>query len=114
MKIINREMGGGKTTALVQIMMRPGNEDVIYVAPTLSQAHRIAYPYARQIDPNVDLNRFVSVAGLLEFDPESRPRFVIDELEGLLGSLAGGEVLAVAGTDEDLRRGQMAKMRGEY
>lgn len=114
MKIINREMGGGKTYALVEMMLEPGNEDVIFVAPTYSQAQSIAYPYAAQIvgeSSKALRDRFISVAHLLSDRKKYEGRrFVIDEVNGVLGVLTGGHVLAVAGTDEDLEAGQRQRI----
>lgn len=111
MKIINREMHSGKTHALIEIMLAPGNSDVYYVAPTYKQADHAA-KVAKSISPRVDRNRFVSVAALNAFR-QPTPRFVLDEVEGVLNTLLQGKVLAVAGTDEDLKDGQMRRIRGE-
>lgn len=113
MKIINREMGGGKTVSLVELMLYPGNEDVIYVAPTVRQAHQLAFLEALKRDPHVSRDRFIS-AGSLEYVRGRYPeaRFVIDEIDGVLEYLVQGKVLAIAGTDEDLKRGQITRMMG--
>lgn len=113
MKIINREMGGGKTYALVELMLEPGNEDVIYVAPTVSQAQGIAFPYAAQITGQATKelrDRFISVAQIDNLRGRV-VRFVFDEVDGILGYLAGAPVIAIAGTDEDLKRGQLDRRR---
>lgn len=109
MKIINREMGGGKTTALVEIMLRPGNEDVIYVAPTYAQA-KLAMRIAREklkgrtLPPDLS-RRFVSASALNGpgWRSPQEYRYVIDEFDGVIRGLVGGEVIAVAGTDEDYK-----------
>lgn len=112
MKIINREMGGGKTRSLVEFMLASGNEDVVYVAPTISQAVHVAYRYAKVLDPLVPQRRFISASSLAAY-AEKHPgsRFVLDEVDGILGSLVNGTVLAIAGTDEDLREGQRRRMQ---
>lgn len=115
MKIINREMGGGKTYALVELMLAPGNEDVIYVAPTITQAQNIAFRYAQGLQKNADPGRFI---GAVEFRTRINSRrsdynrYVIDELEGVLRMITGARILAVAGTDEDLRLGQIHRRQG--
>lgn len=108
MKIINREMGGGKTHALVEIMLRPGNEDVIYVAPTRDQAYRIAYEYAKTIRPGITRSRFITAADI-EHNRLGH-RYVFDEVHAVLSTLVGTEVVAIAGTDEDLAAGQLKNM----
>lgn len=108
MKIINREMGGGKTHALVEIMLRPGNEDVIYVAPTRDQAYRIAYEYAKTIRPGISRSRFITAADI-EHNRLGH-RYVFDEVHAVLSTLVGTEVVAIAGTDEDLAAGQLKNM----
>lgn len=112
MKIINREMGGGKSRALVELMLEPGNEDVVYVAPTVAQAQRIGYEYARQLDPGVDRKRFIAASALGSLKGRN-VRVVIDEVGGVLSGLVGASVLAIAGTDEDLQAGQRQRIRGE-
>lgn len=108
MKIINREMGGGKTHALVEIMLAPGNEDVLYVAPTRDQAYRIAYEYAKNLSPNVQRGRFITAADIEH--NRVGARYVIDEIDTVLNLFIGTEVVAIAGTDEDVRRGQERRM----
>lgn len=106
MKIISLDPGQGKTTALVKIMLEPGNEDVVYVAPTRKQAesaHRIAQELH---DPGTAYglrNRFISASEMKNLP--SQGRYVIDEIDGVIRNLVRGEVLAIAGTDFD------AKMR---
>jgi len=112
MKIINREMGGGKTHALVELMLEPGNEDVIFVAPTYSQAQEIGYRTALSQGYNGKRDRFVAVGAILGKPNDFRgKRFVIDEGAGVIGALIGGKVLAIAGTDEDLEAGQRQRIR---
>lgn len=114
MKIFNRELGGGKTTALLELMDRPENSSVIYVAPTRQQADMARSMFETMTGKKSDPARFVKVSQVNSLlDPESHYpplRFVIDEVEGVLNSLIGGQVLAVAGTDEDLRTGQIQRM----
>lgn len=111
MRIINREHGGGKTTELVRIMLLPGNEDVVFVAPTAAQAERLGYETAVQVfgaKRSKELaSRFIS-ASALPNRKDRNERYVIDELEGVISSLVGGEVIAVAGTDELLKWGHVA------
>lgn len=102
MKIINREHGGGKTTALVWIMFEPGNEDVVFVAPTKAQAN-IGYQTAVTSlgkKGGAELrDRFISVS---EFQSRKgrNERYVFDEIEEVIRYLIGAPVVAIAGTDE--------------
>ena len=117
MKIVNREIGGGKTTALVEIMLRPGNEDVIFVAPAESQAMNAYYHIALGVfheKPSRALrDRFISAAGLrARKKQKQRGRYVIDELEGVIGFLVKGTVLAVSGTDEDYKFAHRTRLNG--
>src|SRR5690606_6412884 len=92
-KIFNREMGGGKTTALLELMDRPENSSVVYVAPTKRQADMARSMFETMTGKKPDPDRFVSASQL----PRSNPggaypdtRYVIDELEGVIDYLAGG------------------------
>lgn len=105
MQVIDLPHGFGKTTTLVKLMLEPGNEDVIYVAPTLEQAQRGALEMALHSADWTDYERralrkrFISVGMLIENRADyARNRFVIDELEAVLEKLLRGEVLAVAAT----------------
>ena len=106
MKIINREMGGGKTTALVEMMLRPGNEDVVFVAPTRAQAVNIGLRTAVKVFGQEETpklrDRFISVSELLG-RRDRKERYVLDEIEGCLQYLVEAPVVAIAGTDEDYK-----------
>lgn len=116
MKIIATEVGGGKTTALVDIMLEPGNEDVVYVAPTFSQsdhAHRVAKQRAADAGrPTPSRTRFIRADQILA-RATTGDRFVLDEVDGILHFLLGGAPVAIAGTDEDVKAAQIARIRGE-
>ena len=108
MRILQMPMGSGKTYQLVWLMMQPGNEDIIYVAPTKAQAD-CAHQIARSLPgPNPTRDRFVSVSQLPIRDKKAR--HVVDELVGVLSYLIGGEVLEATHTPDELhwrnRRGQ--------
>lgn len=113
MKIFNREMGGGKTTALLELMARPENRDVIYVAPTLRQAESAWRMYEAMFQEPTARDRFVKLDQVTSRHPGGQypaPRYVLDEVDGLLPALVGGPVVGIAGTDEDLRAGQAMRM----
>jgi len=116
MKIIATEPGGGKTTALIDIMLKPGNEDVVYVAPTFKQddvAHRAAMHRAAERGLEApSRSRFIRADQLLA-RPRARERYVLDEVDGILHSLLGSAPVAIAGTDEDVKAAWRAKRRGE-
>lgn len=107
MKILNMPLGSGKTTALVKMMLEPGNEDVVFVAPTKSQAEAIGYRTATttlgQPESKELRSRFISAAELPNRKGR-KERYVIDEIDGVIGGLIGGEVVAIAGTDEDEKK----------
>ena len=107
MRILNWEHGRGKTTELVRMMMQPGNEDVVYVAPTFAQADyalAVATDLCGGVRPAGLQLRFTSVFALGQRHG-FRERYVIDEFDGVLRSLLGAEVLAVAGTCETQKPG---------
>jgi hypothetical protein len=125
MKVIDLPQGAGKTTQLVESMLQPGNEDVIYIAPTIAQAD-----HARRMAASMILDR---ASALLGFDMSvivptvsragklgrrfmgasqlaNHPRqlidarVVIDELPGVLYVLAGcARVETVALTSNEER-----------
>lgn len=104
MRILNWEHGRGKTTELVRMMMQPGNEDVVYVAPTFAQADyalAVATDMCGGVRPAGLHLRFTSVLALGQRQG-FRGRYVIDEFDGVL---LGAEVLAVAGTCETQKPG---------
>lgn len=112
MRILNWELGRGKTTELVRIMLEPGNEDVIFVAPSMAQAEKLGYGtavgrFGQDESPELKA-RFISVG---QVHLHKGARFVIDEIGGVIGSLIGGEVLALSGTDENVKKGQVAMAR---
>lgn len=126
MRIFNQPMGSGKTTELVTIMLAPGNEDVIYVAPTMSQANA-ANRIAREIitkameavgerfsgtDVGKLTARFTSASGLSRY-PEGT-RYVIDELDGVISGLVNGQVLAVSGTDAKMKADQIDQLLNSH
>jgi len=123
MRIFNRPMGTGKTTELVKLMLEPGNGDVYFVAPSRAQAE-IGYRIAKEMivasaksDPEVTISyknlghRFISASALDKL--EAGTRYVIDEIDGVIGALIGGPVLAIAGTDGKIRADQIQQRRAE-
>lgn len=106
MKIISKGLGEGKTYDLVKLMLEPGNEDVVFVAPTRAQAQDIGKRTAvitfGQRDTPELRSRFISAAELPNRKGR-KERYVIDEIDGVIGGLIGGEVIAIAGTDEDVK-----------
>lgn len=106
MKIISKGLGEGKTYDLVKLMLEPGNEDVVFVAPTRAQAQalgkRTAVETFGQGDTPELSQRFISAAELPNRKGR-KERYVIDEIDGVIGGLMGGEVIAIAGTDEDVK-----------
>ena len=110
MKIINREPGGGKTRALLEMVI--GDASIIYVAPTRAQAEH-AYREARSMTPMISRGRFISIHQVPTYRGVNPAyQFVLDEVEGILGGLIGGTVIAIAGSDEDLKRGRMVRSSG--
>lgn len=106
MRIIAIGKGEGKTTALVEYMLQPGNEDVVYVAPTQAQCGS-AIRIARHLlprDAHISPKRFLSAQGVLfgERARGARVRCVVDELDAVLHVLLGGEVDLGALTPSDL------------
>ena len=107
MRIIEKDLHGGKTTELVKFMLEPGNEDVIYIAPTLHQAQRIALAIAVDVledrgdeVPVTIGSRFRSLSVLKDgYTLPPNTRVVIDEIDGVLSGVLGVQVLAIAGTD---------------
>lgn len=99
MKIIELPRGRGKTTELVILMMEPGNEDVVYVAPTMQQAQSARKIAEAHGMPRPTLHRFISANGLSDLH-NTGTRYVVDELDGVLGYLLGGTPVAVAGTSK--------------
>lgn len=105
MKIISKGLGEGKTYDLVKMMLEPGNEDVVYVAPTYMQAQaigkRTAVAAFGQEDTRELAERFIPVSAM--FSRQGRnERYVVDEIAGVISYLMGSEVIAIAGTDEDV------------
>jgi hypothetical protein len=107
-KVIDLPQGAGKTTQLIEYMLQPGNEDVIYIAPTLRQAdnaRRMAAhmvldkasvslgfdmsPIAPTVSPTGKLGRRFVSAGQVVSHPRrmARSRVVIDELPGVVTEL---------------------------
>lgn len=92
MKVINKSRGKGKTTELVEYMNEPGNEDVVYIAPTFDQAHNAQLRFSQVSGVHgfdVPRNRFKSVKGLKDL-PEGT-RIVVDEADGALSALLNSE-----------------------
>lgn len=112
MRIIAIGHGEGKTTALVEYMLHPGNEDVTYIAPTRAQceeAMRIARSLAGP-DAHISPSRFVSANSLRGFGSHGRrQRFVVDELDAVLWTFLGGEVNLGALTPSDLEASKEAE-----
>lgn len=108
MKVIDLPQGAGKTTQLVEYMLQPGNEDVIYIAPTVRQAEAARHMAARMIldrasaslgfdmsviaptvSPVGKLGRRFVGAGQVASHPRqfANARVVIDELPGVVTQL---------------------------
>lgn len=104
MRVINKPSGAGKTTELVRIMLEPGNEDVVYVAPTRAQAERAGYLTAvstfRQDETPELKARFIS-ANEMRSRVGRNERYVFDEFDVVLRTLLG-DVIAVAGTERGI------------
>jgi hypothetical protein len=121
-RILDYRPHAGKTTELVELMLEPGNEDVIYVAPTIAQADNASRIAARILLQRIsDLLGYdlTALAGRMEtrgpklrrrflaaHQVVNRPRlaagsrFVVDETDGVLGGLLGGTILAAALTSD--------------
>lgn len=100
MEIIDLPQGEGKTAALVDLMLEPGNEDVVYVAPTYAQAdyaRKLAVAKFGGVEPLGFRLRFTSASGVLSYSGPRR-RYVVDELDTTLSVLLGGGVVAMACT----------------
>lgn len=95
MIVESRPRFGGKTTALIQYMTKPGNQDVVYVSATEQQAHT-SWLYARQFDPSISRERFLNPRMFRTSNPK---RLVIDEADGTLDQLLGAHVEVVALTE---------------
>lgn len=111
LRIIEMKPGEGKTTTLVKIMLEPGNEDVLYVAPTNSQA-RIGYltalellgkPFDRDEGRGAKITEPELWKRFMSYETHAhrtdQPRVVVDELDGVIGRALNATVLAVSGTD---------------
>jgi hypothetical protein len=109
MKVFNLDRGEGKTTALIKIMLEPGNEDVIYVAPTHAQAN-YAFTLAQRLAGADTLNvpgraRFIAAR---QMDLHSGRRYVVDEADAVV------PFVAIALTDEDKKAAwHAARMNGD-
>jgi hypothetical protein len=101
MKIYSLPRQGGKTSALVDLMLEPGNEDIIYIAPTMAQADN-----ARRMAQERGATPERAKRGRFQKLPDrpirgrSNVRYVVDELDGILSYLLGGIPVAVAVTGE--------------
>lgn len=116
MRIFEMEQGGGKTTTLVKLMFEPGNEDVVYVAPSRRQANN-AMEIARSLGHAPLHRRFISMRefdDLLIFERKAL-RVILDEAEWIIRSSLGvGAVVAIAGTDGKRRQEQIEARRREH
>lgn len=93
MNVIVRPRGGGKTTDLVRFMLEPGNEDVTFVAPTHAQADVGFRAFIREGGSPELKHRFQPAWWLENRDMRGRrPRIVIDEADGVLGSLINAQI----------------------
>lgn len=102
MEVLTLPRSGGKTRSLVKLMLELGNEDVVYVAPTTAQARAVGRQAALALGARLDevpLKRFVAASAVQRGTDQ---RFVVDELDGVLRVLLGGEVLAAALTPSSL------------
>lgn len=102
MRALALNPGDGKTTSLVQYMMREGNENVIYVAPTLAQAHNAErFFFNLGGSEAAAKGRFLSVASVDRAVIGRSARLVFDEAEGVIEALAGARVELIAFTPDD-------------
>jgi len=97
--VVLRPRAGGKTTALVQQMVF--DDRITYVAPTHQQAV-MARNVAFDLGIHLPADRFIRAPRDLD---RRGPRcdgevFVVDEADGLLSSLLGGTIMAIALTGE--------------
>lgn len=104
MRAIELDRAQGKTTALVKEMLKPGNEDMIFVAPTKMQAINIGYRTALGLgapDTPALKSRFVSWQGGINQFKGRQVRLLVDEADGILSSVFGAPVHLLAYTPED-------------
>lgn len=99
--------GFGKTHELVSMMLQPGGEDIVYVAPSLQQAdhaRRLAERLSGRVYPSGSA-RFVAARSLRDHPELFRGvRLVVDEADGVLRELIGNVVaIALTPAREDLR-----------
>lgn len=106
--VIELPRAGGKTYDLVQEMLRPGNEDMIYVAPTREQAVRVGLRTAVAVFGAEDTpklrHRFLASRDLPGAVRGRNARLVVDELDGVLEVLLGAPVVSAAHTPKPARR----------
>ena len=95
MRVIDLPRAGGKSTTLARMMV--DNPNLVYVAPTVQQAQLIGWETARKIDPEISKDRFISVAQLERYRG-TNVEFIVDEADGVLNALFGGEVRTLAHT----------------
>ncbi len=104
------------STALLAVLLAPGNEDTIYVAPTAGQADRARLLAATMATSpeQADASRFVSAdaKNLPKAKKGASARFVVENPAEVLAHVLGGTVLtetsASSGVD---RRAEQAARR---
>lgn len=96
MNVIVKPRGSGKTTALVEYMLEPGNEDVVFVAPSQAQAN-VGFHRYKELGGNPHHEHRFQSASWLEFRDkrERRPWIVIDEADGVLGYFLKAQIEAM-------------------
>jgi hypothetical protein len=97
MRIVNRKVGGGKTTELLKEMK--GGALITYVAPTARQADQ-AYRQALELGIRVDRSQFVSVSQMERLKAKPGRTFIVDEADVVFGFLFSGPVSTIALTGE--------------
>lgn len=98
-KVISLPRGWGKTTRLVGLMAN--NPSSIFVAPTRAQAE-VGRRTAISLGLNADPSRFISAGALQALADEKSlgdVTLLIDEADGVISSLLGARVAAIALTE---------------
>lgn len=100
MKVIDKPLGGGKTTALVEMVLN--DPELIYIAPTQRQAEN-AWKIATSLIPRGATIRRDRFRTSPTPDADWRGlRVVVDEVDGVLGGcVAGATTVAIALTSDD-------------
>ena len=96
MDIIQWPTGAGKTSELLAYMLCPENADVHYIAPTMKMAVEAGREFEKFGGDAT--GRFHGATYLHKRGLPSAARYVIDELEGVLGGLVWGKIEIVTST----------------